>query len=38
MDEKQREEMAVALAVGVSLVEHQGALENQDPTLGKLLE
>ena len=38
MDEKQREEMAVALAVGVSMVEHQAALENQDPTLGKLLE
>ena len=38
MDEKRREEIAVALAVGVSLVEHQGGLENQDPTLGKLLE
>lgn len=38
LDEKRREEMAVALAVGVSLLEHRGASENRDPNLGKLLE
>lgn len=38
VDEKGREELAVALAVGVSLLEYRGAMENQDPTLGKLLE
>jgi Na+-transporting methylmalonyl-CoA/oxaloacetate decarboxylase gamma subunit len=38
VDEKSREELAVALAVGVSLIEHQGAKIERDPTLGKLLE
>jgi hypothetical protein len=38
LDEKRREETAVALAVGVALLENQGAPEERDPTLGKLLE
>lgn len=34
----QLEEMAVALAVGISLLEEEHALDFQDPALGKLLE
>ena len=37
-EEQQLEEMAVALAVGISLLEHDGALVQQDPNLGRLLE
>jgi Na+-transporting methylmalonyl-CoA/oxaloacetate decarboxylase gamma subunit len=37
-EEQTREEMAVALAVGVALLEDQEQLEARDPTLGKLLE
>jgi Na+-transporting methylmalonyl-CoA/oxaloacetate decarboxylase gamma subunit len=37
-EERRREEMAVALAVGVALLEDQEHLEARDPTLGKLLE
>jgi Na+-transporting methylmalonyl-CoA/oxaloacetate decarboxylase gamma subunit len=37
-DEKRRQETAVALAVGVALLEDQSSLEAHDPTLGKLLE
>lgn len=36
--DRQLEEMAVALAVGICLLERNGALESRDPTLGKLLE
>lgn len=32
------EEMAVALAVGICLLEERHALDYQDPTLGQLLE
>lgn len=32
------EEMAVALAVGICLLERDGALEHKDPSLGRLLE
>lgn len=32
------EEMAVALAVGISLLESENAFAPQDPSLGKLLE
>ena len=32
------EEMAVALAVGISLLESEGAFLVQDPSLGRLLE
>lgn len=32
------EEMAVALAVGICLLEEEHALEQKDPSLGKLLE
>ena len=38
LDEKRREETAVALAVGVALMEDRGELEELDPTLGTLLE
>ena len=38
VDERRLEEMAVALAVGICLLERDGALEYQDPSLGKLLE
>lgn len=38
LDEKQREETAVALAVGVAILDDQTSLETHDPTLGKLLE
>ncbi len=38
VSEQQLEEMAVALAVGLSLLERSGALESHDPSLGKLLE
>lgn len=38
VDEQRLEEVAVALAVGVCLLERSGALEFQDPSLGKLLE
>ena len=37
-DEQRLEEMAVALAVGICLLERRGALEYRDPSLGKLLE
>lgn len=38
VDDRQLEEMAVALAVGICLLERKGALEFRDPTLGELLE
>lgn len=38
VDEQHLEEMAVALAVGISILERQGTFEQRDPTLGKLLE
>jgi hypothetical protein len=38
LDEERRQETAVALAVGVALMEDRGVLEERDPTLGKLLE
>lgn len=38
VDEQRLEEMAVALAVGICLLESSGALEYRDPSLGKLLE
>ena len=38
VDEQHLEEMAVALAVGVCLLESSGAFEYRDPSLGKLLE
>lgn len=38
IDEQVLEEMAVALAVGICLLERGGALEYRDPSLGKLLE
>lgn len=37
-DEQRLEEMAVALAVGICLLERGGELEYRDPSLGKLLE
>ena len=37
-DEQRLEEMAVALAVGICLLEDEGAFVRQDPALGKLLE
>ena len=38
IDEEQRlEEMAVALAVGISLLERTGSFDQRDPTLGDLL-
>ena len=37
-DEQALEEMAVALAVGICLLERDGALARKDPSLGKLLE
>ncbi len=37
-DEQALEEMAVALAVGICLLERDGALQYKDPSLGKLLE
>jgi Na+-transporting methylmalonyl-CoA/oxaloacetate decarboxylase gamma subunit len=37
-NEQALEEMAVALAVGICLLERQGELEYQNPSLGKLLE
>ena len=38
IDEEQRlEEMAVALAVGLSLLERTGSFDQRDPTLGDLL-
>jgi len=37
-DEQRLEEMAVALAVGISLLEGQGTFDQRDPSLGKLLE
>lgn len=36
--EQQLEEMAVALAVGICLLERVGVLGYKDPSLGKLLE
>lgn len=36
--ESELEEMAVALAVGISLLERMSALEMRDPSLGRLLE
>jgi hypothetical protein len=38
IDEQALEEMAVALAVGICLLERDGALEYKDPSLGQLLE
>jgi Na+-transporting methylmalonyl-CoA/oxaloacetate decarboxylase gamma subunit len=38
LNEKQREETAVALAVGIALLENKGGMEELDPTLGRLLE
>lgn len=38
VDEQALEEMAVALAVGICLLERDEALERKDPSLGKLLE
>jgi len=38
VDEQALEEMAVALAVGICLLERDGALAHRDPSLGKLLE
>jgi hypothetical protein len=38
VSEQALEEMAVALAVGICLLESSGALEYRDPSLGKLLE
>ena len=37
-DEQRLEEMAVALAVGICLLEREGAMGYRDPSLGKLLE
>lgn len=37
-EERRLEEMAVALAVGISLLEREGSFVQRDPTLGKLLE
>jgi len=37
-DEKRREEIAIAIAVSVSLLERSSTLVYRDPTLGKLLE
>ena len=37
LEENQLEEMAVALAVGICLLERQGAMTIQDPSLGDLL-
>ncbi len=37
-DPKANEELAVAMAVGMALLEHQGAFDAKDPNLGKLLE
>lgn len=38
-EEDQRlEELAVALAVGICLLEREGAFTQRDPSLGKLLE
>lgn len=38
LDEQAMEELAVAMAVGICLLERDGALEYRDPSLGKLLE
>ena len=38
VDDQALEELAVALAVGICLLERDGALESKDPSLGKLLE
>jgi hypothetical protein len=38
VNEQALEEMAVALAVGICLLERQGELARRDPSLGKLLE
>ena len=38
LEAKRREETAVALAVGVALLDDQAAMEAHDPALGKLLE
>ena len=37
-DEQRLEELAVALAVGICLLEQEGDLDFRDPSLGKLLE
>lgn len=37
-DDQQLEEMAVALAVGICLLEADDAFQQRDPNLGKLLE
>ena len=38
VDEQRLEEMAVALAVGICLLERDNTLEYRDPSLGHLLE
>lgn len=38
VDEARLEELAVAIAVGICLLEEGGELEYRDPSLGKLLE
>lgn len=37
-DQQRLEEMAVALAVGICLLEREGAVGYHDPSLGRLLE
>jgi Na+-transporting methylmalonyl-CoA/oxaloacetate decarboxylase gamma subunit len=37
-DDQRLEEMAVALAIGISLLEQENAFQKRDPSLGKLLE
>lgn len=37
-EDQRLEEMAVALAVGISLLERENAFQKRDPSLGKLLE
>ena len=37
-EDQHSEEMAVALAVGISLLERENAFQKRDPSLGKLLE
>ena len=37
-DLHRQEELAVAIAVGICLLERDGGLEYRDPSLGKLLE
>lgn len=37
-DPKVNEELAVAMAVGMALLDHQGVFDAKDPNLGRLLE